>query len=609
MKNHIRNKRQCLFLAACLLGSLLVSVCPQGNRETATAQETGLLNEPTVVADVRSQEDLQALTDGDAASPSNAILRYDAQGNVTDVNGNILGVFSDICENILKDGILPVLYLESEEAAAAAADFLAGRFYDLAVMSDQPDLVKYVREQADYVRGIVSFGEGTDAYEAVRIANVSYANTVAIPQSMAESSYIRYIRARFKSVWVLAEDIGGIGLYDTVVSGADGIVSSDSFSVASALKDLNGITASPFNVAHRGLPNTNHENSVSGTQAAILNGATHIELDLYLALDGDIVLMHDATIDRTSNGSGAIEGMTRSQLDEYRLDLFYPEERIPSLEDILDTVRGTDAVLILEIKSKQDKIVEILKDIVAEKSELDGYDYRKQITVISFSTVILNRMRTDYPEIPTAYLGVVGTEDEQELLTLLGKYNTAADAINSAANAQFETFLRRHGYAGWYWTYSNFTQAASCGYTGLTSNDASAGADCVMAVQGKENQVATAAGDEVVLTATSYSGKETEVSGTVAFAEALGDGRIAVIASYPDGTVGTLYSRVFTTYDSEESKALHQEPEPDESEPKQDGSEPKRGLSTAAVVGIAVGATAGAAAIAVAAVLIVKRKK
>lgn len=596
MMSRMRIKRQCLFLAACMFGGLLALAGAQGVRERAAAQETGLLNEPTVVADVRSQEDLQALTDGGTAT-SNAILRYDGQGNVTDVNGGILGAFPDICENVLKDGILPVLYLESEDAAAAAADFLKGRFYDLAVMSDQPDLVKYVREQVNYVRGIVLFGEGTDAYDAVRIANVSYANTVAIPQSMAESSYVRYVRARFKSVWVLAEDVKGIGLYDAVVSGADGIVSTDSSAVASALKELNGITAAPFNVAHRGLPQKNHENSVSGTQAAIRSGATHVELDLYLALDGEIVLMHDATVDRTSNGSGAIEGMTRSELDEYRLDLFYPEERIPSLESILDVVRGTEAVLILEIKSTQDKIVEILRDTVAEKSELDGYDYRKQITVISFNTLILDKMKTDYPEIPTAYLGVVGTEDGQELLTLLGRYNTAVDAINTAASAQFETFLRRHGYAGWYWTYGNFTQAAFCGYTGLTNNDASAGADCVAAVQSKEGQVATAAGDGVVLTATSYSGAETEVSGTVAFAEALGDGRLAVIASYRDETLGMLYTRVFTVYDSEESRALYL------------GTEPKQGISTAAVIGIAVGCTVGAAIVAAVTVLVVKRKK
>lgn len=588
-----RNKFLSLFLAILFV----FSISALKNPEVVSAQETELIGKPTVIADVRSHEDLQSLS-SDSQLPSNAILHFNAEGKVMDIDGNTIGSFSDIYENVLKDRILPVLFLEDEESASAAIDFLTEKeIVDVAVMSQNPEVVKSVRERATYVRGIVLFGEGTDAYEAVRTANVSYANAVAIPQSMAESDYIRYIRARFKSVWVMAEDVGGIGIYDAAVSGADGIVSPDVSAVTSVLRGMNGIAASPFNVAHRGLPQKNHENSVSGTQAAIRSGATHVELDLYLALDGEIVLMHDATVDRTSNGSGAIEGMTRSELDKYRLDLFYPEEKIPSLEDVLDAVRGTDAVLILEIKSTQDKIVEILKDIVAEKSELDGYDYRKQITVISFNTVILEKMKTVYPEIPTAYLGVVGTEDKEELLKLLGRVNTAVDAINTAANAQFETFLRGHGYTGWYWTYENFAQAASCGYTGLTNNDASSGATCVMSVQGKEDQVATAAGDEIVLTATSYSGEKTEVTGTVAFAEALEGGRLAVIASYRDGTVGTLYTRAFTVYDSEESKAAHQ------------GSEPKQGLSTAAVVGIAVGVTAGAAAVVAVVVLTVKRKK
>ena len=85
------------------------------------------------------------------------------------------------------------------------------------------------------------------------------------------------------------------------------------------------------------------ENSVSAVAAAIASGAEAIELDTHRTKDGHIVVCHDQTIDRTTNGTGDITQMTLAEIQEYNLkdrNGQVTDEKMPTLEEFLKAGRG-----------------------------------------------------------------------------------------------------------------------------------------------------------------------------------------------------------------------------------------------------------------------------
>lgn len=112
----------------------------------------------------------------------------------------------------------------------------------------------------------------------------------------------------------------------------------------------NGISASIANVvtgngkvwvmAHRGNTGDKHipENSISALNACIAAGVDVMEIDTHLTKDGHIIVCHDRTIDRTTNGSGNIADLTLAQIRSYRLkdrNGNITNEKMPTLEELL----------------------------------------------------------------------------------------------------------------------------------------------------------------------------------------------------------------------------------------------------------------------------------
>lgn len=101
-------------------------------------------------------------------------------------------------------------------------------------------------------------------------------------------------------------------------------------------------------VAHRGgiVPGY-PENTLAAFREAIRHGAEAIEIDLRGTKDGAIVIMHDETIDRTTNGKGAVTSHTLAELKVLDAGA---GQRIPTYEDVLQFVAGTGVKLLLDIK-------------------------------------------------------------------------------------------------------------------------------------------------------------------------------------------------------------------------------------------------------------------
>jgi glycerophosphoryl diester phosphodiesterase len=129
--------------------------------------------------------------------------------------------------------------------------------------------------------------------------------------------------------------------------------------------------SSILNIAHRGASGSFPENTLSAFKAAIDAGADMCELDVQMTRDGVAVVIHDETVDRTTNGKGAVAAMRFVELK--RLDAGakfakrFAGERIPTLEEVLAAVKGRCA---LNIELKADGVESEVCKLVREYSAL-----------------------------------------------------------------------------------------------------------------------------------------------------------------------------------------------------------------------------------------------
>ena len=168
---------------------------------------------------------------------------------------------------------------------------------------------------------------------------------------------------------------------------------------------LRGSQGTPFLIAHRGYSEKAPENTLVAFEAALASGAQVLECDVHLSSDGEVVVIHDADVRRTTNGSGSVRTLTWQQLRQ--LDAGYPTRfgsrysgtRIPRLVEVLDLARGRAEVLV-EIKSEA---VGATADGVEQRcvAAVRGAGMADGIGVLSFSPLALRRVRARLSSLPT----------------------------------------------------------------------------------------------------------------------------------------------------------------------------------------------------------------
>jgi glycerophosphoryl diester phosphodiesterase len=140
-------------------------------------------------------------------------------------------------------------------------------------------------------------------------------------------------------------------------------------------------------VGHRGVMGVEPENTLRSFRRAEQEGLDQIELDLHLSKDGALVVMHDAKVDRTTDGSGYIRDFTLEEIRGLDAGL---GERVPVFEEVLDAV---DKPIQAEIKDKA--AARVLAGVLRERGETD------RVSVISFHDEALAEIRTLLPEVRT----------------------------------------------------------------------------------------------------------------------------------------------------------------------------------------------------------------
>lgn len=125
--------------------------------------------------------------------------------------------------------------------------------------------------------------------------------------------------------------------------------------------------------AHRGASAEAPENTLPAFELAIEQGADGFELDVQRSADGVLVVCHDETIDRTSDGSGAIVDLDWAQLQRHDFAAGMPgfgQVAIPTLAQVVDLVRGTDLVVNIELKDSIEPYPGLAAQVLALVSEL-----------------------------------------------------------------------------------------------------------------------------------------------------------------------------------------------------------------------------------------------
>ena len=159
----------------------------------------------------------------------------------------------------------------------------------------------------------------------------------------------------------------------------------------------------PLVIAHRGASAYAPENTLAAFNLALEMGADGVELDVSLTQDGVPVVLHDDTVDRTTNGRGAVNQMTLAQVKELDASTKFEKyrgEKIPTLEQVLRAVtpRGTVNIEIKGISVQTDGVEAATLAAIESAGALD------RVMVSSFNPLALRRMYKLEPRIPRGLL-------------------------------------------------------------------------------------------------------------------------------------------------------------------------------------------------------------
>ncbi|MGY0395161.1 glycerophosphodiester phosphodiesterase [Fusobacterium sp. SYSU M8D902] len=156
--------------------------------------------------------------------------------------------------------------------------------------------------------------------------------------------------------------------------------------------------------AHRGFSGYYPENTMLAFKKAIEIGVDGIELDVQLTKDNTVVIIHDETIDRTTNGDGLVKSYTYDELKKFDASFNFNNfgfNRIPTLEEYFLLVKDLDIITNIELKTSvyqylgiEDSVLELIKK----------YNLEDKVIISSFNHFSILRMKKLAPQIKCGFL-------------------------------------------------------------------------------------------------------------------------------------------------------------------------------------------------------------
>lgn len=202
----------------------------------------------------------------------------------------------------------------------------------------------------------------------------------------------------------------------------------------------------PETVAHRGAGNYAPENTLVSVREAIELGATLIEIDVQQTSDGALILMHDTTVDRTTDGTGSVGELTLEDIKKLDAGRYFSEdytgEPVPELRDVLTLVVERDVQLVVEVKSPY-LYPQLTDALITDIAETDA---QTNVIVMSFDQGWLADFQDRAPDITVGSLWLWGMSAPTD-------HNTVS--VHWSSVVIDPTQVRRQRAAGnaiWVWT-------------------------------------------------------------------------------------------------------------------------------------------------------------
>jgi len=169
-------------------------------------------------------------------------------------------------------------------------------------------------------------------------------------------------------------------------------------------------------IGHRGAAGYAPENTIASFKKALSLGVDAIELDVYVCASGELVVIHDDRVDRTTNGNGYV---VDKNLEELRILDAGSKEKIPLLEEVLDLI---DNKVIVNIELKGTKTAELVSQIIHKYIKEKNWD-KANFLVSSFNHPELKLFKKLMPEIKIGALLTGIPESYAEFGEKLGAYS------------------------------------------------------------------------------------------------------------------------------------------------------------------------------------------
>lgn len=415
--------------------------------------ETNILNAPTILS---SNASLQAVEQLAGTGVSSMILKTDRSLHV---NGTPL---KDMLDQ-MKGKMIPVIQLEDERTVTPLVNLLKEQaIQDVHILSTKPELARLVKEEYPTARGAVLYNRQSlnkhDINEFISKLHENGAKTAVIPKKLLSADLVHTFHSRTVSVW----GIGGSNeeeAHDLIHTGVDGIITDHTDSVLTAFSRYpeNTLVQRPIVAAHRGIPSLAPENTMAGYRLAYEMGADLIETDLQITKDGQLVVMHDSTVDRTTNGTGKVSDLTFEEVRQLDAGItFSPEfagEKVPSFREFLQEFKGKDVILLVEMKAAG------IADQVMKEIEEEGMS--DQVVVQSFDLGNVKDSRKLKPEIAAGYLysaAVPATEearikDARQMMNYASSMNVTLNSSYGSLSEEFITYMKQRGMTSLHWTF------------------------------------------------------------------------------------------------------------------------------------------------------------
>ncbi|MCH7341785.1 DUF1080 domain-containing protein [Pelomonas sp. CA6] len=450
---------------------------------------------PTLVQPMRAGTDLSA------SRASQALYELDAKLSLRGEAGEDLGSL----KALLSRGdrrTLPVLRIRDQATVQALVALSATQdLADLTLLSDQVELLRSARQALPKLRSALDLSADTrlganarDVLSVVQSTNRALAKIVVLPQALLQRASIEHVQRLLITPWARSSASTQAEAAELLVSGVNGVIASHGTVFAEVLARLpaNTLLRKPLITGHRGMPGKADENTIEGSRLAVEAGADAVENDIYLTTDGHLVVMHDATVNRTTNGTGEIEKMSLAEVKKLRTKSGYA---VPTLEDYFVEFKNNKKVtLFVEIKSTKPEILAPLRALIERHGVAD------QLVLITFHGAQLQRLKTELPGVTGGFLtGTPNTgKPGADLRAVLDETQTYSSTFNPSYANLAPPLLeaaKHRGTTFWPWTFrdrKDFNRFYSYGIHGLTTDDAWWAADFVTSVASARSASASA---------------------------------------------------------------------------------------------------------------------